>query len=113
MEHARIYELGEADWKPVRPDLTQGILGASLPGTGATIQSLTVTRVAPGGRFEVHRDTYRHVLYFFKGEGTVSVEGKEFGAKAGTAVDIPAGKSHSYANLGKEEMVLITANLGP
>ncbi len=111
MDGVRVYKIGGPDWKPVRPELTEGVFGAVLPGAGAEILSLTVTRVRPGGRFEAHRDTYRHVLYFFSGTGTVSIEGEEYEVSAGTVVDIPAGKLHQYINTANDELVLLTLNL--
>lgn len=95
----------------MRPELTQGIAGASLLAGAHLVISLTVTRVEPGGEFKAHQDSYHHLLYFFKGEGVVTIEGMDYRVTQGTVAEIPAGKTHGYVNRGSEEMLLITANL--
>ena len=54
---SRIYQLDEAEWKRLRPDLTKGISGKSLLPGEAKLLSATLTRVDPGGEFPPHQDT--------------------------------------------------------
>jgi len=108
---SRIYQLDEAEWKRLRPDLTKGISGKSLLPGEAKLLSATLTRVEPGGEFPPHQDSYSHVLYFFEGQGEGSVGDEKYVIKPGTVAQIPAGMIHGYRNTGAGEMFLLTFNI--
>jgi len=95
-------------WEPVRPGVAHGIFGKTLM---AEDLKAVLTRVAPGGAFNNHRDPYGHLFYFLSGEGTVSVGDTQTVARAGVIVRVNPGEMHSYANTSKEDLVLLSLNL--
>ena len=96
------------EWQPVRSDVATGVFGKTLLANGLKV---VLTRVAPGGRFSVHRDDYGHLFYFLSGQGLVSVGGKEFEIRPGLAVKVMEGEDHAYENTGTEELMLISVNI--
>ncbi len=111
MGSGRIFNIRDAVWTRVRPELTNGIKGTPLIPANTAGITVTATKVEAGGRFSPHRDPYSHVLYFLSGRGEVSVEGSEHSVTAGNVVRIAAGETHSYRNSGDEEMTLLTINI--
>lgn len=103
-----IVECDTLDWETVRPQITQGVFGRTLLADDTKV---VLTRVAPGGKFRLHRDPYAHLFYFISGQGKVLVQDKQVDAHAGLAVRIPAGEPHAYENTGSEDLVLISLNL--
>lgn len=104
---SRYFEVDALEWQPVRPDDAQGVFAKTL----LTGVRMTLTRVAPGGGFYLHTDDYGHLFYFLAGKGIVKVGEEEFPVKPGTVVQVTAGESHSYVNMGTEELLLISVNL--
>jgi quercetin dioxygenase-like cupin family protein len=70
-----------------------------------------LTLAKTGGEFPDHVDPYTHIFYILEGEGEAFVEGEGISWKKGTALTVPAGKKHSYRNLGKSDLLLITINI--
>jgi len=105
---ARSYCAQSVAWNPVRPEIARNIQGKTLLEGAAKI---VLTRVEPQGAFASHRDDYDHLFYFLSGRGVVSVEGRTFDALPGLVVEISAGEEHSYANTGREDLILISANI--
>jgi len=96
------------DWLAVRPELTQRVFGKTLLDRGTKV---VLTRVAPGGSFESHRDGYHHLFYFLSGRGELRIEDKTYAIRPGLVAKIEAGEAHSYRNTGEEEMLLLSLNL--
>ena len=107
----RVYHLDMADWKPIRPEFTKGIVGKGLAPKGTKNIDVTVTRVEPGGEFSLHHDPYHHVFYIFQGEGEVRLGEDVYPIGPETVVEIPAGEVHAYRNKGGAEMILLTLNI--
>jgi quercetin dioxygenase-like cupin family protein len=105
---SNIFDISTMEWKPVRPEITEGVTGKAL--LDDKIKAV-LTRVAPGGKFKLHADKYGHLFYFLSGEGVVKVGDKSHKAAAGMTVQVPAGEQHSYENTGKTEMLLLSMNL--
>ncbi len=103
-----VFDSAGREWEPLRPDVAHGVYGKTLLADGTKV---VLTRVAVGGKFEVHRDNYSHLFYFLSGEGLVWVEGKQFKIISGLVVRVPAGESHAYENTGKQDLMLISMNL--
>ena len=103
-----ILDVTALEWQPVRPDVAQGVYGKTLLAEGVKV---VLTRVAPGGRFSVHRDDYGHLFYFLSGRGVVWVGGEKFEARPGLAVRVAPGQEHAYENAGTEDLVLMSVNL--
>ncbi len=102
------FDIESLDWQLVRPNITRGIFGKTLLDDKTKV---VLTRVAPGGKFETHRDNYAHLFYFLSGEGIVQVDDKRFDARAGLVVQIAAGQAHAYENTGNDDLMLISMNL--
>ncbi len=111
MGPGQVFDIEDAAWTPVREDLTEGIAGIRLVPDHESGMTVTVTKVQVGGNFSAHRDPYHHVLYFLQGRGEVSIEGVSHSVAAGSVVKITAGETHSYRNIGDEEMMLVTINV--
>ena len=105
---SNILDITSLEWKPVRPEITEGVTGKALLDDKV---KAVLTRVTPGGRFRPHADKYGHLFYFLSGEGVVMVGGKSHKAAAGITVQVPAGEQHSYENTGKTDMLLLSMNL--
>ena len=103
-----VFELSSLEWQPVRPEITRGVFGKTVLDGKVKV---VLTRVVPGGRFEMHRDKYAHLFYFLGGEGTVWVGDKEFAARASLVVQIEAGEDNAYGNAGNEDLVLVSLNI--
>lgn len=104
----KVFEAVSLEWQPVRPDIARGVFGKTLLD-GKT--KAVLTRVAPGGKFEKHRDDYGHLFYFLGGEGVVWVGEQQFAAHAGLVVQVSAGEDHAYENAGNEDLTLISLNI--
>ncbi len=103
-----LFNLASLDWKPVRPEITTGILGKAMLDGGLKV---VLTRVQPGGRFRSHVDRYGHLFYFLSGQGTLWIAGERSEAGPGLVAQIDAGAEHAYENTGKEDLVLVSLNL--
>lgn len=101
-------DIGAREWKTVRPDVAQGVLGTTILNEVVT---MTVTRVLPGSGFAAHHDAYGHLLYFLSGSGVVGVAGEEAPIRPGLAVRIQAGEEHYYRNTGSDELTLLSVNI--
>jgi mannose-6-phosphate isomerase-like protein (cupin superfamily) len=105
---SRYFDIDALEWQPVRPDVAHEVFGKSLLADGVR---MSLTRVAPGGGFYRHTDDYAHLFYFLSGTGIVKIGEEEFPVRPGTVVHVEAGESHSYVNMGTEELLLISVNL--
>ncbi len=102
------FEIESVEWKPVRPDVAQGVFGRTILDEQIKV---VVTRLEPGAKFVPHRDKYGHLLYFQSGEGYVRVGDKRIVARPGVVVRIMPGEEHEYGNTGKGDLTLISLNL--
>ncbi len=102
------FDVASLDWQPVRLDVARGVSGKALLAGEVRI---VLTRVAPGGRFGLHRDDYAHLFYFLSGQGMVWVNDRQFSATPGLVVRVSAGDSHAYENTGEQDLMLISANI--
>jgi quercetin dioxygenase-like cupin family protein len=103
-----LFDLATLEWKPVRPEITTGVLGkAMLDGALKAV----LTRVEPGGRFLPHKDGYGHLFYFLSGEGALWVGGERSEARPGLVAQIDAGVEHAYENTGQDDLLLVSMNL--
>ena len=105
---AKLIDPRAADWQPVRPELTTGITGKLLLD-GAT--KVVLTRVAPGGIFRPHRDSYGHLFHILSGQVLARVEAQEYRLSAGMSLQVDVGELHGYENCGTAELLLISLNL--
>ena len=105
---AEVFQSDSVAWEPVRPAIAQGVYGRTLLADGV---KAVLTRVAPGGKFAMHKDNYAHLFYFLSGKGTVAIEDKQYEARAGLVVRVAAGEMHAYENTGAEDLVLLSLNL--
>ncbi len=109
---SRTYDLHDAAWRALRPELTRGVVGASLlpEGDGGKVK-IVVTRVAPGGEFATHVDPYDHIFYCLAGAGEGWLGEELYRLLPGRVAEVPAGLAHGYRNTGEEELLLLTVNL--
>ncbi len=105
---SRSFEVDALEWQAIRPDAAHEVFGKTLLADGVR---MVLTRVAPGGGFYIHTDDYGHLFYFLAGTGIVKVGEEEFPVRPGTVVQVAAGETHSYVNMGTEELLLISLNL--
>jgi quercetin dioxygenase-like cupin family protein len=103
-----VFEIASREWQPVRPDVARGVFGKTLR-EGKT--KVVLTRVAPGGKFARHRDSYAHLFYFLEGEGTLWIDDQQIAARAGVVAQIDAGQEHAYENTGNTDLVLLSLNI--
>jgi mannose-6-phosphate isomerase-like protein (cupin superfamily) len=103
-----IFNISDIEWKPVRPEIANGVYSKTM--LEGKVKSV-LTRVAPGGTFQMHADAYSHLFYFLSGEGVVQIGEKKYEASAGIVVQIDSGEMHSYENTGEEDLILISLNI--
>jgi quercetin dioxygenase-like cupin family protein len=103
-----LFNVSTMEWKPVRPEITNGVSGKTI--LDGKVKAV-LTRVAPGGKFAMHADAYAHVFYFLGGEGSVWIGGKQSEVRPGVVVQVDAGEAHAYENTGKDDMVLVSLNI--
>lgn len=103
-----VVDVASVEWRPVRPDVARGVYGKTLLTDGIKI---VLTRVAPGGKFSMHRDDYGHLFFFISGQGVVWIGEKRSEVRSGLAVRVAAGKAHAYQNTGTEDLTLISVNV--
>jgi mannose-6-phosphate isomerase-like protein (cupin superfamily) len=102
------FNISDIEWKPVRPEIAKGVYSKTmLEGKVKAV----LTRVTPGGRFEMHSDIYSHLFYFLSGEGAVWIGNNKHEARAGIVVQINSGEMHAYENTGNEDLILISLNI--
>jgi len=102
------FDAASLEWEPVRPDVARGVYGKTLLVDGV---KLALTRVAVGGRFDMHQDNYGHLFYFLSGEGLVWVQDKRSKAVPGLVVRVTTGEPHAYENTGNQDLMLISVNI--
>lgn len=107
----RLIDLAELPWQAIRPELTSAVFGKSLLSPELTAVKAVLTRVAPGGEFNSHRDAYHHLLYFLEGEGEGWLGEERYLIRPGLAVEVPAGVEHGYRNGGQGDLLLLTLNI--
>lgn len=107
---SNVLDAGSLEWRPHRPDVAHGVFGKTLL-TGDV--KVTLVRVAPGGAFTTHHDTWGHLFLFLGGEGRAAVGERTFDVKAETVVTVPPGVTHSYENTGRSDLTLVSINLPP
>ena len=105
---SRHFSVDSLEWMPVRPEITRAVFGKTL--FDKTIK-IVLTRVEPGGKFEAHRDDYGHLFYFLNGQGTVTIGDRRIEVLPGLVVEIARGEDHAYENTGREDLILISANI--
>jgi len=105
---ARLVDPSALDWQPVRPELTAGVTGKALLEAATRVM---LTRVAPGGVFRPHRDSYDHLFYILSGQALATVGVQEYHLDCGMSLQVDAGELHSYENRGEAELLLISINL--
>jgi mannose-6-phosphate isomerase-like protein (cupin superfamily) len=105
---SEVFDASSKEWQPVRPDVAKGVFGRTL--LDGNVKAV-LTRVAPGGKFQMHRDKYAHLFYFLSGEGIMWVGNEKFEVRSGLAAQIDAGEQHGYENTGSEELMLVSLNL--
>ncbi len=67
----------------------------------------------PGKRLSLQRHKHRSEhWYIVRGEGRVTLDGKELHLKTGQALDIPRGALHRIMNPGNEDMAFIEVQTG-
>ena len=103
-----IFDIASVKWKPVRPEVADGVLGRAMLDSNV---KAVLTRVVPGGKFRMHSDKYAHLFYFLSGQGIVWLGKEKYEARPGTVVQVDAGIPHAYENTGTEDMVLVSLNL--
>ena len=102
------FDVAALEWQPIRPDVARGVFGKTLLAGEVKI---VLTRVAPGGRFDLHRDDYAHLFYFLSGQGIVWVDDQQYSVTPGLVVRVSAGDLHAYENTGEQDLTLISANI--
>ncbi|MBI5303208.1 MAG: cupin domain-containing protein [Chloroflexi bacterium] len=105
---SKLFDESTLEWQPVRPDVANGVFGKILQDGKIKV---VLTRVAPGGKFNSHRDAYAHLFYFLSGQGMVRVGDQQSAAHAGVVVRVEAGEEHAYENTGMEDLMLLSLNL--
>ena len=102
------FDVAALEWQPIRPDVARGVFGKTLL---AGVVKIVLTRVVPGGRFDLHHDDYVHLFYFLSGQGIVWANGQQLSATPGLVVRVAAGEPHAYENTGEQDLTLISANI--
>ncbi len=103
-----IFDITSVEWKPVRPDVADGVLGRAM--LDSTVKAV-LTRVVAGGKFRMHADEYAHLFYFLSGQGVVWVGNEKYEVRPGTVVQVDEGTAHAYENTGIDDLVLVSLNL--
>lgn len=103
-----VFDTASLEWEAVRPDVAGAVYGKTLVADGVRI---VLTRVAAGGRFDMHEDSYGHLFYFLSGQGSVWIKDRQFPAVPGLAVRVAAGERHAYENSGSQDLMLISVNI--
>ena len=67
-----------------------------------------VILLKPGDRMEAHgHKVVEETFYVIEGEGSITVDGKEFPARAGDAFYVPPPERHGLSNGGSADMKVI------
>ena len=103
-----VFDTASLEWETVRPDVAHEVYGKTLLANGV---KLVLTRVAVGGRFDMHQDNYGHLFYFLSGEGLVWVQDKRFKTLPGLVVRVTTNEPHAYENTGNQDLMLISVNI--
>ncbi|HTZ18788.1 MAG TPA: cupin domain-containing protein [Dissulfurispiraceae bacterium] len=105
---SRVFDVNSTAWQPVRPDVAESVFGRTLlDGNVKTV----LTRVAPGGKFKLHKDNYAHLFYFLSGEGVLKIGEERFDITPGLTASVNAGDLHGYENTGDSDLMLLSLNL--
>jgi mannose-6-phosphate isomerase-like protein (cupin superfamily) len=96
----KILHLDECQTNPMEPGRGEQIKLVN-PGLGTEKVDVHLNRLVPGGpRGKLHHHTKADNVYIVKrGEGTLTADGKTYVIRENDVVYIPAGMTHSLANL--------------
>ena len=85
-------------------DTIKGVLGFRTLFSAGTTATLALTAgvadLNAGDWLGLHRHTPAEIYYIVQGHGTVTLDGADYPASAGTAVYIPGGTEHAIRNTG-------------
>ena len=82
-------------------------------GTGATSLSVAPSEWQPGYGPLPHRHPHEEVFLFLEGTGEGEIDGERVALRPGTALIIPAGKTHSFRNTGSTPLRQIAIYASP
>jgi mannose-6-phosphate isomerase-like protein (cupin superfamily) len=105
---SEVFDIKSLEWKPVRPEVSHNVFAKTL--LNGNVKAV-LTRVAPGGKCNMHADAYAHLFYFLSGAGTVWVGKKQSEARSGVVVRVDSGEPHAYENTGTEDLLLVSLNI--
>ena len=82
---------------------------------GAKSAFLAILEIDPGAKVPVHRDATEEYIHFLEGGGTITLDGRSYGVKAGDTVYMPANAEVSYNNSPdqKSKVIQVFAPMGP
>ncbi|TLX72153.1 cupin domain-containing protein [Labilibacter sediminis] len=70
-------------------------------------KELVELRLMPGGEVPEHALPVDVDFYVVKGQGTITIDGKDFSAHKGDVVSVDADSQRGWKNNGVEELVLL------
>ncbi len=69
-------------------------------------------RLAANAKIPVHRDASEETIYVLEGSGTMTIDGREYTVRPGTAIFMPAGAEVSFVN-GPSDLVALQVFADP
>ena len=99
----KILHLDECPTSPMEPGRGEQIKLVN-PSLGTEKVDVHLNRLVPGGpRGKLHHHTKADTVYIVKrGQGTLTADGKTYVIRENDVVYIPAGMTHSLANLSED-----------
>ena len=108
------FELADATWKPLEREETRGVESSILvPLEEGGRTQVGVTRIGPGGEYDVHVDEYAQVFCVMEGRGEGEVDGEQVPLEPGVIIRTRAGEPHALRATGDQPLVFLTVNTYP
>ncbi|MQA75328.1 MAG: cupin domain-containing protein [Solirubrobacterales bacterium] len=108
------YELVDAVFKEVERQETQGVeIHVLVPAHEGGRTQVSVTRIAPGGRYDIHVDEYAQVFCVLDGQGEAEVGGERTRLEPGVILRTNVGDPHGLWAAADRSLVVLTVNTYP
>lgn len=101
-----VSQVSQIDKIPVQAPGMKGIVKQMLLGPQQGWQGwvMRLFTVQPEGHTSYHAHDWPHINYVISGQGTLSLDGREYSLQEESIAYVPEGRQHQFINTGPEDL---------